>query len=270
MRAFASANVLLAVTKLCIKDSPCLAVLQEEKAEPQVKAALVGGAGTGKTCLVTRIQTDEYVNNLMPTGGASFSFHDVTLGAQTIRFNIWDCAGDPAKRSIVQAYSRGCAVAIVAFDVTVKKSLGMFHRQRHQTTADAELRLCRGRALVASRTTRSRRHATRAHDPRRMQDRPRFAEKSHKGGNGPRRAVRRCLRGNVSAHGRELCEPLGTPSPSDRRADGAEIRRSCPDTTCFAGAGVGSTRTCRQPGYRGQGEEVLSVLRNTVNALRRS
>lgn len=85
---------------------------------------VVGGAATGKTCLIHRIAHDEFSPRYMPTIGPELASKDVSLASQTIQFRIWDTCGQEKMIEEVKRFARNAEVGIVVFDTTNADSLG--------------------------------------------------------------------------------------------------------------------------------------------------
>ena len=56
------------------------------------------------------------------THTAAFFTHTVTLDDTTVKFEIWDTAGEERYHSLVPNYYRGAQAAIVVYDITEKVS----------------------------------------------------------------------------------------------------------------------------------------------------
>ena len=57
------------------------------------KLVLLGDTAVGKSCLVVRFVRDEFFEFQEPTIGAAFLTQTVTLDETTVKFEIWDTAG---------------------------------------------------------------------------------------------------------------------------------------------------------------------------------
>jgi GTPase SAR1 family protein len=57
------------------------------------KLVLLGDTAVGKSCLVVRFVRDEFFEFQEPTIGAAFLTQTVTLDDTTVKFEIWDTAG---------------------------------------------------------------------------------------------------------------------------------------------------------------------------------
>jgi small GTP-binding protein len=80
---------------------------------------MVGESGVGKSSLTIRFVSNHFKEHGQPTIGASFL--SKTLALQTggsIKFNIWDTAGQEKYRSLASLYYRGVDIAIIVYDIT--------------------------------------------------------------------------------------------------------------------------------------------------------
>lgn len=57
------------------------------------KLVLLGDTAVGKSCLVVRFVRDEFFEFQEPTIGAAFLTQSVALESATVKFEIWDTAG---------------------------------------------------------------------------------------------------------------------------------------------------------------------------------
>lgn len=88
----------------------------------EFKVALVGDTSVGKTCLAVRFVSNIFSIAQASTSGASFMRKTVQLEDKTIKFQIWDTAGQEKFRSLAPMYYRSAAAVVVVFDVTRKDS----------------------------------------------------------------------------------------------------------------------------------------------------
>ena len=94
------------------------------KNEITCKAVLLGESGVGKTSII-----QNYVNNIFeatvyPTGTANFFSKEIYFEKEkkTIKFEIWDTAGQEQYHSIAKMYFLDATVCILVYDITVRKS----------------------------------------------------------------------------------------------------------------------------------------------------
>ena len=88
-----------------------------------VKLILLGDVGTGKSCLLTRFSDDIFNSEHASTVGVDFFSKTIMSSKNTlIRLHLWDTAGQEKFRSIISAYYKSIAGAIILFDVNNRKS----------------------------------------------------------------------------------------------------------------------------------------------------
>ncbi|XP_028924320.1 ras-related protein Rab-17 [Ornithorhynchus anatinus] len=98
-----------------------------ENAQPQpsvFKLVLLGSSSVGKSSLVLRYVKNEF-KSILPTVGCAFFSHLVCLDNATLKFEIWDTAGQEKYHSVCHLYFRGASAALLVYDITKKDS---FHK----------------------------------------------------------------------------------------------------------------------------------------------
>ena len=95
----------------------------EKKAIP-CKVVLIGESGVGKTSIISRYMTDSFSSTLGSTPGANFTTKTIFLKNenQSIKFEIWDTAGQEKFRALAKVFYKNAAVCILVFDITRKSS----------------------------------------------------------------------------------------------------------------------------------------------------
>ena len=90
----------------------------------QVKLVLLGDTGVGKTSIVQRFVYNNYREENPPTIGASFmsKVMEIPGTEQTIKFQIWDTAGQEKYKSLASMYYKDASAAILVYDITSKQS----------------------------------------------------------------------------------------------------------------------------------------------------
>ena len=90
------------------------------------KICILGDGNVGKTSLRNRYMGRAFPDDYLPTLGADFSSIQVTIPykktKRTIRFQIWDLAGQPAFNQIRALYYRHAAGALLVYDITDRNS----------------------------------------------------------------------------------------------------------------------------------------------------
>ena len=88
------------------------------------KVVLIGESGVGKTSIITRYIQNEFTSSLSPTPGANFTTKLIYIKdyEQTVKFEIWDTAGQEKYRSLAKVFYKNSAVCILVYDITRKES----------------------------------------------------------------------------------------------------------------------------------------------------
>ena len=88
------------------------------------KIVLVGDAGAGKTCIISRFINNSFNKSQMTTACPSFCTKSVAYPEynKTINLDIWDTAGQEIYRSISKLFYKGASVGILVYDITSRKS----------------------------------------------------------------------------------------------------------------------------------------------------
>ena len=95
-----------------------------DKAALQCKVVLIGESGVGKTSIINRYISNTFSNVLTATPGASFTSKTIFLKDynQSIKFEIWDTAGQEKYRALAKVFYKTAAVCILVYDITRKAS----------------------------------------------------------------------------------------------------------------------------------------------------
>ncbi|KAI6188374.1 GTP-binding protein ryh1 [Aphelenchoides besseyi] len=88
----------------------------------KVKVVLVGEASVGKSSIVSRFWNGSYSDNYNFTVGIDFYSKLVKTAKHSVKLQIWDTAGQERFRSLLPSYLRDCAVVLMVYDITNKKS----------------------------------------------------------------------------------------------------------------------------------------------------
>jgi len=84
----------------------------------EVKVVLLGDPAVGKSSLVLRFTANHFKPYHESTIGASFMSKAVRVNEETIKFQIWDTAGQEKYRTLAPMYYRGAAACIIVYDIT--------------------------------------------------------------------------------------------------------------------------------------------------------
>ena len=89
-----------------------------------VKVVLLGEAGVGKTCIISRYITGAFNPDTISSLSAQFisktmKFKDIN---KTIKFDIWDTAGQERFRELTKIFYKDAKVICLCYDMTSKKT----------------------------------------------------------------------------------------------------------------------------------------------------
>ncbi|KAI3356559.1 hypothetical protein L3Q82_017764, partial [Scortum barcoo] len=87
----------------------------------RVKLVLLGSSGVGKSSLALRFGKNEF-RRTSPTVGCAYLTQVVHLSDVTLRFEIWDTAGQEKYHSVTPLYYRGAHAALLIYDISKKET----------------------------------------------------------------------------------------------------------------------------------------------------
>ena len=98
--------------------------MSEEEGALPCKVVLIGESGVGKTSIISRYISNTFSSVLTSTPGASFTTRTVYLQEykKSIKFEIWDTAGQEKYRALAKVFYKNAAVCILVYDITRRKS----------------------------------------------------------------------------------------------------------------------------------------------------
>jgi small GTP-binding protein len=99
-----------------------------------MKMVMVGDTQVGKTCLARGIVTGQFQTGSLPTIGAAFQNHIISMSKGPVTLQIWDTARQEKYRALTPMYYHNAQAAVLVFDLT---SLETF-RALEEWTADLE------------------------------------------------------------------------------------------------------------------------------------
>ena len=89
------------------------------------KVVLLGESGVDKTCIIARFINNIFEENLISTTGYSYAVKTMTFDeyeGKSIKFEIWDTAGQEKYRSLTKIFYKDAGAAILVYDITRKES----------------------------------------------------------------------------------------------------------------------------------------------------
>ena len=94
---------------------------EEEKGALPCKVVLIGESGVGKTSIISRYISNTFSSVLMATPGANKTVF-LQEEKQSIKFEIWDTAGQEKYRALAKVFYKNAAVCILVYDITRRAS----------------------------------------------------------------------------------------------------------------------------------------------------
>ncbi|MFQ5979902.1 MAG: GTP-binding protein [Candidatus Heimdallarchaeota archaeon] len=82
------------------------------------KCVLIGDGAVGKTALRERFLGKGFKANYLITIGADFALATKQIDETTVKFQLWDIAGQPRFGSVRSIYYKNALGALVVFDIT--------------------------------------------------------------------------------------------------------------------------------------------------------
>ncbi len=93
-----------------------------------VKCLVIGDSGTGKSSLMMRFTDDVFNTGYISTIGVDFKIKTMDFRDKTIKFQIWDTAGQDRFRTITASYYRGSNAVLLCYDITDKNTFRNIHK----------------------------------------------------------------------------------------------------------------------------------------------
>ncbi len=87
-----------------------------------LKCTLGGDGGVGKTSIRRQYLGEGFTGQYLQTLGADFALKETKIDNITLRWQIWDLAGQQAFHEVRKAYYRGCLGALVVYSVVERET----------------------------------------------------------------------------------------------------------------------------------------------------
>ena len=84
------------------------------------KVVFGGDGGVGKTTLIQRYLTGEFIDSTKLTIGVGFHIHQISYQERDISLSVWDCGGQEQfkQMGLFGKYFKGASVSVIMFDLT--------------------------------------------------------------------------------------------------------------------------------------------------------
>ena len=107
--------------------------MTEQKMQ-NIKIALIGDCGVGKTSISVRYTRNEFKNEYVSTSGASYSIKKVEKFGETLQFDIWDTVGQEKYRSLAKIFYKDAKVIVFVYDITTEYSFNELKNYWYEET----------------------------------------------------------------------------------------------------------------------------------------
>ena len=87
-----------------------------------IKVVLIGDSGVGKTSIISRFTKDTFNNEEMSSSSAQFTSKTIQINDQSIKFDIWDTAGQEKFRALAKIFYKDAQVIILVYEIINKES----------------------------------------------------------------------------------------------------------------------------------------------------
>jgi len=98
------------------------------------KVVLVGDGGVGKSTMLQRLITNEFIP-MQVTIGTDFKMYNVPINNSIIKLQIWDLAGEERFHFLLANYCQGATGVLLCYDITryaTFKNIGKWYKLAKQ------------------------------------------------------------------------------------------------------------------------------------------
>ena len=90
--------------------------------EIKYKLIVIGDENVGKTSIINRFKSNQFIGDYEPTVGLDFQSIPLIIDNQNITLLLYDTAGQEKFRSLIPMYTRDAHIVILVYDISSKES----------------------------------------------------------------------------------------------------------------------------------------------------
>lgn len=88
----------------------------------------VGNCGVGKSCLIRRLELDEFKEDIGPSLGIELIRKDLVIENERVMVQVWDTSGNEQMSSLTANYFKSACGVLLVYDITSRKSFEDLNR----------------------------------------------------------------------------------------------------------------------------------------------
>ena len=93
-----------------------------------IKCLVIGDSGTGKSSIMMRFTDDIFDYSYISTIGVDFKIKTMDFQDKTIKFQIWDTAGQDRFRTLTSSYYRGSNAILICLLKIIYHPLNIYYK----------------------------------------------------------------------------------------------------------------------------------------------
>jgi Ras-related protein Rab-7A len=95
-----------------------------------LKIIILGDSGVGKTAILHKFVSGQFIEQHKATIGADFSTKEITVDDKLVTLQMWDTAGQERFASLGHAFYRGADACILVYDISNEQSFKAIEQWR--------------------------------------------------------------------------------------------------------------------------------------------